>query len=179
MQNTTGVLGHNATAWCTPISSGWVYNFVQNTTGPNDFPQTSDADTLFGMTDASAVPILSTAQTSLFWFHPVAAIVTLLCVITTIIPPSYLGSPQSRLFAFQKSGVLTVALGILSAILTVIAFAVLLAIVIPTSNKLNAITGISSRIGNSQWFVLPCFILQIVALLSVLMSPSKNEYQDL
>jgi UDP-N-acetylmuramyl pentapeptide phosphotransferase/UDP-N-acetylglucosamine-1-phosphate transferase len=73
-----------------------------------------------------------------------AAIASVLTVFSLLLPPSYLGSPESRLFAFQKSGLAPVLLAILSSILAFIAFILYLVIILPAKNRLNGIDGISA-----------------------------------
>ena len=86
-------------------------------------PTVQDDATLFGLNSAgTAVPILSSASTSMLVLHIVSAVVTTVCVLSLILPPSYLGSPTSTLYMLQKSGVATVALGLAAFILTFVTF---------------------------------------------------------
>jgi hypothetical protein len=109
----------------------------------------------------------------------------------------------------QKSGVMTIILGGISFLLALIAFILDFVVINPAVARLNDIPGISAHWGNVQWFTLPCWLLMLPAFASVvsgatplalgplalsgvltrllffffwlaqLMSPSKNEYQDL
>lgn len=75
---------------------------------------------------------------------PTAAIIALSTVLSLLCPPRYLGSPQSRLFAFQKSGILTILLALVSCVMAFIAFFVYLGVLMPAKNRLNDIDGISA-----------------------------------
>ncbi|GAA6029102.1 hypothetical protein JCM8097_001596 [Rhodosporidiobolus ruineniae] len=183
-RNTTGITGK--TTFCTSHTSSYEYNFVLNTTtdGVNNFPVNTTSDsTLFGTDSAdsaNAVSIISSGATSVYWVHVVAAIVSVLCVLSLILPPSYLGSETSRLFALQKSGIITILLALVTLVVAFIAFIVEIVVAIPARNRLNDIDGIDASLGNVQWFSLPSAILTIPAIMSVLLrSTVQNEYADL
>ncbi|KAK4057115.1 hypothetical protein OIO90_002015 [Microbotryomycetes sp. JL221] len=178
MRNTTDFYGPST--FCTSTQSGFNLNFVLNTTGPNQFPLSDNESVLFGTVSNSGIEILTSGQTTLFWLHPIAAIIGFATVVSLACPPRYLGSPESRLFAFQKSGILTILLALIGCIFTFITFFVELAVLISARNNLNDIRGISAGLGNALWFVLPCAILYVPAIASVLLrSTQHNEYQDL
>lgn len=87
-------------------------------------PTVQDDATLFGLNSAgTAIPIMSSASTSMLVLHIVSAVVTTVCVLSLILPPSYLGSPTSTLYMLQKSGLATVGLGLAAFILTFVTFA--------------------------------------------------------
>ncbi|BGP18646.1 hypothetical protein JCM10213_002891 [Rhodosporidiobolus nylandii] len=184
-RNTTGITGPHE--FCSSKHSGFEFNFVDNTTygGFNNFPvNTTDDATLFGqnsgLSSESIHNIIGSGATNVFWVHVVAAIVVTLCLLSLIVPPSYLGSETSRLFALQKSGIVTILLALAGCVLCLIAFIVEIAVTVPARNKMNALEGISGHMGNIQWFSLPSCIVMLPAIFSVLLrSTVQNEYQDL
>ncbi|GAA5856665.1 hypothetical protein JCM8547_005920 [Rhodosporidiobolus lusitaniae] len=183
-RNTTGIVG--STEFCSSKTSSYEYNFVLNTSdsGVNNFPvNTTDDSTLFGTRSEdseNAVFVIGSGSTSVYWVHVVAAITTTLCVLSLLLPPSYLGSESSRLFALQKSGIITILLALVSCVLALVSFIVEIVVAIPARNNLNAVEGIDASLGNVQWFSLPCFILMIPAIMSVLLrSTLPHEYEDL
>lgn len=96
-----------------------------------------------------------------------AAIIATITVLTLIIPPNWLGKPESALFAMQKSGVMTIILGGVSFLLALIAFILDFIVINPAVARLNAIPGISAHWGNVQWYTLPCWLLMLPAFASV------------
>ncbi|GAA5920359.1 hypothetical protein JCM1841_005584 [Sporobolomyces salmonicolor] len=182
-RNNTGIVG--PTTFCTSHQSGFTFNFVPNNTadGINQFPLVEDDATLLGTNPAdadSAIFIIGPSATSVYWVHVVAAILAILTVLSLVLPPSYLGSEDSRLFALQKSGVVTILLALASLVLTFVAFVCEIAVAVPAAHRLNAIDGIEGKLGNVQWFVLPCFIVMLPALASVLLRASQpHQYSDL
>ncbi|KAL8293216.1 hypothetical protein RQP46_000910 [Phenoliferia psychrophenolica] len=174
LRNNTGVNGPST--FCTSKIAGFSLNYVENSTGINQFPLVADDATLLGLNSQGAIPILASGATSGLWLHVVAAIVTVMTVISLIVPPSYLGTESNVFYRIQKSGMLTIALGVVSFILAFVTFCVDLSIIIPARNRMNAIEGISAKMGNVQWFTLPSAVLMLPAFFSVLMtaSPSKD-----
>ncbi|CEQ40761.1 SPOSA6832_02398, partial [Sporobolomyces salmonicolor] len=215
---TVGQEQRDLTRSCTSHQSGFTFNFVPNNTadGINQFPLVEDDATLLGTNPAdadSAIFIIGPSATSVYWVHVVggsplprsppspfaltnvspshstAAILAILTVLSLVLPPSYLGSEDSRLFALQKSGVVTILLALASLVLTFVAFVCEIAVAVPAAHRLNAIDGIEGKLvsplrdgsalrrvgsdtlrclqGNVQWFVLPCFIVMLPALASV------------
>ncbi|ORY88969.1 SUR7/PalI family-domain-containing protein [Leucosporidium creatinivorum] len=177
LRNNTNVVGPST--WCTSKMSGYNFNFILNSTGINQFPTEAGDSIILGTTGTDGISILTASTTGLVWVHVIAAILSVLTVVSLILPPSYLGSPESRLFAFQKSGLAPVLLAIVSSVLAFIAFILYLVIILPAKNRLNDIDGISASVGNALWFVLPSSLLYLPALFSVLMRSSRNEYADL
>lgn len=132
-------------------------------------PTTFDEAVLFGTTGEDGISILTSGMTSLLWFQVIgpspilpahhtlqsspptpsshlstAAVIAVLTVLSFVLPPSYLGSPTSRLFAFQKSGIATILLAILTFVMAFIAFIIDLIVIIPAKNRLDAIEGITA-----------------------------------
>ncbi|BGP42288.1 hypothetical protein JCM10450v2_006381 [Rhodotorula kratochvilovae] len=182
-RNNTGRTG--PTEFCTSHLSGYDYFFVPNATagGINQFPTVKDDATILGTNAASSerISIISSGATSIYWIHVAAAITAVLCMLSLIFPPRYFGAETSRLFALQKSGIVTILLALTAFVITIVAFCCELAVAIPARNRLNdASDQITARLGNVQWFVLPCWILMIPALLSVLLrSTVQHQYVDL
>ncbi|GAA5915650.1 hypothetical protein JCM6882_002374 [Rhodosporidiobolus microsporus] len=179
--NTTGVTG--PTTFCTSKSAGYEFNFVLNTTGVNNFRLEQGDNNILGLNPedaANSVNIVSEGTTNVYWIHVVAAILAVTCILSLVCPPSYLGSETSRLFALQKSGIVTILLALSAFVVTIAAFVAELVVAIPIRNRLNELDGITGHLGNVQWFSLPCFILMIPAIMSVLLrSTVHNEYEDL
>ncbi|KAL8290451.1 hypothetical protein RQP46_002709 [Phenoliferia psychrophenolica] len=187
---------------CTPKMSGYTLKFVENTTGINQFPTGNDDEGfLLGLNSVDAIPILSSSQTSVFWLHVVgthitlvdsqkvrsltrllvvlaprfaAAVLTAACVGSLVLPPTYLGNEDSVLFKIQKSGLITAGLAVLAFLITIVTFAVELAIIVPAKDRLNAIEGIHAQWGNIEWYAFPSALLMLAAIASVLMAPSKS-----
>ncbi|GAA6004051.1 hypothetical protein JCM10207_006533 [Rhodosporidiobolus poonsookiae] len=182
-RNTTGVTG--PTTFCTSHTAGYEYNFVANTSenGVNNFPLVADDATLFGTNSAdpdATTFVIGSGATSVYWIHVVAAILALLCMLSLLLPPSYLGSETSRLFALQKSGIVTILLAITSCIIAFIAFIVEIVVAIPARNRLGSVDGIDASLGNVQWFALPSAILMLPAIFSVLLrSTVQTDYDNL
>ncbi|GAA5969543.1 hypothetical protein JCM11641_008151 [Rhodosporidiobolus odoratus] len=182
-KNTTGIKG--PTEFCTSHKSGFDYNFVLNNSegGINNFPLVKDDATLLGTNADSSdntVSILKSGGTSTYWIHVVSAIVAVSCLLSLLLPPSYLGSESSRLFALQKSGIVTILLALSTCLLCFISFIVELVVAVPARNAFNNIPDITGHLGNIQWFSLPCFIVCIPAIMSVLLrSTVQSEYEDL
>ncbi|GAA6005116.1 uncharacterized protein JCM10292_005574 [Rhodotorula paludigena] len=187
LRNTTDVNGD--TVWCTSKLSSYEYYFLPNQTigGVNNFPRGEGRDklseaTILGLDadEDQRIFVIGKSATSVYWVHVIAAITTVLCVLSLIFPPRYFGTETSRLFALQKSGIITILLALVSCVLALVAFIVEIVVAIPAKNRLDAIDGISAELGNVQWFTLPCFILMIPAILSVLLrSTQQHEYTDL
>lgn len=91
---------------------------------------------------SSSLPFIS----RLTQIYLAAAITTVLCVLSLLLPPSYLGSDSSRLFALQKSGIITILLALVSCLLALITFIVELVVAIPAKNRLGAIPGIEASL---------------------------------
>ncbi|GAA6061212.1 hypothetical protein JCM10212_001533 [Sporobolomyces blumeae] len=182
IRNTTGING--PTEFCTSHMSSFTYNFVPNNTvdGPN-FPTVADDSILLGTNPADASEatfIVGPSATGVYWIHVVAAILAACTIFSLVLPPSWLGSEESRLFALQKSGVVTILFALASFVLTIVAFVAEIAVAIPMKNRLAKVPGIEAGLGNVQWFVLPCFIVMMPALFSVLMRSSRpHDYSDL
>ncbi|SCV71481.1 BQ2448_3069 [Microbotryum intermedium] len=189
LRNSTGIIGPDG--WCTSKTSGYTLNFVTNSSGVNNWPTflqnpnvstvtPIDDNVLFGTAGNGGVTVLTSGQTRLLWLQVVAAISTVATVASLACPPSYLGSPQSRLFAFQKSGILPIVLALTAFILAFITFCVTLSISMSARNRLNAIGGgVNAGLGNTVWFTMASSIVMLPAICSVLMRSSPNEYQDL
>jgi hypothetical protein len=178
--NGTGVTG--PTSWCTSNTVGYNYNFDLNETGINQFPTIQDDFILFGLnlTAGNYVPVLSGSSTRLFTSHIALAILTILTVISLLFPPYFFGTHgESTLYAIQKSGLITLFLGIISFVLGIVTFAIDLAVVLPAISKLNGIEGISAKVGNVPWFILPSLLVMLPAFASVLMTPTVNEFAAL
>ncbi|GAA5850373.1 hypothetical protein JCM3766R1_004325 [Sporobolomyces carnicolor] len=182
-RNNTGITG--PTTFCTSTTSSFNYYYVPNATagGINQFPTVQDDATILGQNAADAdsrIFILGSSATGVYWIHVVAAILAVLCVLSLVVPPSWLGSEESRLFAFQKSGVVTILLALSACVLSFVTFIAEIAVAIPARNRLNSINGISGQLGNVQWFVLPSAIVMLPALCSVLIRSSRpHQYSDL
>ncbi|POY72331.1 hypothetical protein BMF94_4633 [Rhodotorula taiwanensis] len=180
LRNTTGVNG--PTSWCSDKHSGFDYYVELNTTGVQQFPTIADDAAILG-TDAPAnnrALVIGSGATSTYWLHVAAVITGGLACLSLIMKPSQLGSEQSRLFALQKSGILTILLAITACILSFVCFIVEIIVAIPARNKLNAIPGITGHLGNIQWFSLPSSVCMLVGILSVLLrSTVQHEYVDL
>ncbi|GAA5954781.1 hypothetical protein JCM8115_005526 [Rhodotorula mucilaginosa] len=180
LRNTTGVNG--PTTWCSDKHVGYTYYVELNTTGIQQFPTIDDDATLLG-TNASPtnrVEIIGSGATSIYWIHVAATIAGGLAVLSLILKPKQLGSEDSRLFALQKSGVVTILLAITASLLSFISFIVELAVAIPARNRLNDVPGVTGHLGNIQWFSLPSSLVMLVGILSVLLrSTVQHEYVDL
>lgn len=182
-RNNTGIVGPSE--FCTSHTSSFNFYYVPNGTvgGINQFPTVADDATLLGQNPADAssrVLIMSSSATGVYWIHVVAAVLSVLCVLSLLIPPAWLGSEESRLFAFQKSGVVTILLALSACFMSFVTFVAEIAVAIPAKNRLGAIEGIEGKLGNVQWFVLPSAIVMIPALCSVLIRSSRpHEYSDL
>ena len=59
-------------------------------------------------------------------------------MLSLLFPPRYFGSEQSRLFALQKSGIITILLALAAFVITIVAFAAQLAVAIPARNRFVA-----------------------------------------
>ncbi|KDE09534.1 hypothetical protein MVLG_00432 [Microbotryum lychnidis-dioicae p1A1 Lamole] len=189
LRNSTGIVG--PIEWCTSKKSGYSLNFVTNSSGVNNWPTflqnpnvstptPIDENVLLGLAGNGGVTVLTSGQTSLMWLQVVTAISVVSTVASLACPPSYLGSPQSRLFAFQKSGILPILLALITFVLAVVTFFVTLSVSMSGRNRLNAIGGgVNAGLGNTIWFTLASSIVMIPAICSVLMRSSPNEYQDL
>ncbi|BGO93772.1 hypothetical protein NBRC10512_004561 [Rhodotorula toruloides] len=182
-RNATGINGPST--FCTSHYSGYDYYYVPNNTanGINQFPTVADDNTILGLNAASTdrIFVLGSGATSTYWVHVIATILTCLCVASLILSPKHLGSENSRLFALQKSGIVTIILALISFVVTLVAFCIEIAVALPAKNRLNnAADGITASLGNVQWFTLPCAIVMIPALLSVLLrATTQHEYVDL
>ncbi|GAA5857127.1 hypothetical protein JCM9279_006018 [Rhodotorula babjevae] len=182
-RNNTGIVGPDE--FCTGVKSGYDFYFVPNATegGIDQFPTVKGDSAILGLdaADSDRIFIIGSGATSVYWIHVVAAITAVLCMLSLLFPPRYFGSEQSRLFALQKSGIITILLALAAFVITIVAFAAQLAVAIPARNRFVAASDqIQIELGNVQWFVLPCFILMIPALLSVLLrSTAAHEYADL
>lgn len=111
--------------------------------------------------------IISSGATTALWLHVIAAVLTIVTVASLVTPPSYLGSPHSRLFALQKGGMVTIFFALLALGTAIATLITDFLVIIPAVNALNSIAGIHANIGNLPWFVLPSIIVMIPALLSV------------
>lgn len=136
---------------CTSTTSSFNYYYVPNATagGINQFPTVQDDATILGQNAADAdsrIFILGSSATGVYWIHVVAAILAVLCVLSLVVPPSWLGSEESRLFAFQKSGVVTILLALSACVLSFVTFIAEIAVAIPARNRLNSINGISGQL---------------------------------
>lgn len=61
-------------------------------------------------------------------------------MLSLIFPPRYFGSETSRLFALQKSGIVTILLALSAFVITIVAFAAEIAVAIPARNRLNSVS---------------------------------------
>lgn len=80
-----------------------------------------------------------------------ATILTCLCVASLILSPKHLGSENSRLFALQKSGIVTIILALISFVVTLVAFCIEIAVALPAKNRLNnAADGITASLVSAR-----------------------------
>lgn len=105
----------------------------------------------------SVVPIWSSGQTSLQWLHILAAIFALLNVLSLFVPPRWINGGKGKLADFQRSGILTLVLSVISMIFTIVAFACVFTIVLNGKSALNAIEGISAKWPSSAAFWVSFF----------------------
>lgn len=90
-------------------------------------------------------------RTAVDIFCPAATILACLTVASLVLSPKQLGSENSRLFALQKSGIVTIILALLSFVVTLVSFCIEIAVAIPARNRLNnAADGISASLVRSQ-----------------------------
>lgn len=87
---------------------------------------------------------------------PSAAITSVLCVLSLIFPPRYFGTETSRLFALQKSGIITILLALVSFVLALVTFIVEIVVAIPAKNRLDAIEGISAELVRFLQMLMRC-----------------------
>lgn len=180
LRNTTDVQG--PTSFCTPKYAGFDYYVELNSTGIQQFPTVDNADVLLGQSAAPSnrVQIIGSGATSIYWLHVAATIAAAACIFSLILKPKQLGSEESRIFALQKSGILTILLAMTACTLSFVSFIVELVVAIPARNKLNDIPGIDGHLGNIQWFSLPSAGCMLVGILSLLLrSTVQHEYVDL
>lgn len=110
----------------------------------------------------SVVPIWTSGQTSLQWLHILAAIFALLNVLSLFVPPRWINGGKGKVADFQRSGILTLVLSVISMIFTIVAFACIFTIVLNGKSALNAIEGISAKWPSSAAFWVSFSILSFL-----------------
>lgn len=106
--------------------------------------QTPQADTI------SVVPILSSTQTGMQWIHLIAAIFALLTVLSLIVPPRWINGGKGGLANFQRSGIVTLALGAITFVLMLAAFGVIYSTTVSAMHAMRDVDGIDAVWGNAM-----------------------------
>ena len=92
------------------------------------------------------VPIWSSGQTSIQWLHIITAIFALLTFASYVVPPRWIKGGKGKFADFQRSGILTIILAVISFIMSIVSFAAIFSTVLSAKKALNAIDGI-----NASW----------------------------
>ncbi|KAL7004094.1 hypothetical protein EMMF5_006360 [Cystobasidiomycetes sp. EMM_F5] len=118
-----------------------------------------------------AIKVVSASSTYYGFIHLIAALCLVAATASLIVPPRWISGGKSSLANFQRSGILTLILGAIGFIMTLVAFGCYFTFVSSTKSALNKINGISAGYSNSNviWFLLPSAIVIIPAYLVILL----------
>lgn len=105
-----------------------------------------------------AIKVVSASSTYYGFIHLIAALCLVAATASLIVPPRWISGGKSSLANFQRSGILTLILGAIGFIMTLVAFGCYFTFVSSTKSALNKINGISAGYSNSNviWVSQTC-----------------------
>ena len=100
-----------------------------------------------------AIKIISSGSTYYGFVHIIAMVCMLLTTASLIVPPRWINGGKGALANFQRSGILTLILGIVGLITTFASFGVYLTFALGVKSAVSKINGLSFGFGpsNSLW----------------------------